>query len=639
MCGICGVVDYGGLDAEIDSRLTAMVRVLRHRGPDQSGTFRDQTAALGHARLSIIDLTDGRQPLANEDRTVWITYNGEVYNFERLRAELAAKGHSFRTKTDTEVIVHLYEEEGIDCVHRLRGMFAMAIWDALRGELYLLRDRVGIKPLYYALHNGRLIFASEIKAILTHGGVARTVREDALSDYLTFLYVPAPKTMFKDIFKLPAGHWLRFSERGLSIRQYWDLEPAPGAVAGRAEVEAEIVRLLSESVKARLVSDVPLGAFLSGGVDSSAVVAMMALAGQKPLVTSSVGFREDHANELPYARRVARRYRTVHHEHLVTPRSVEVVEKLAWHYDEPFADYSAIPTYYVSRTARQFVTVALSGDGGDENFAGYRRYRFDLLERRFRRLLPPFLRRWAVMPLGRIYPKADWLPRVLRAKMVLKNVASDAASAYCRSVGFLSDEDKGAFLAPGLSRTLGGYQSEQIIRDFMARARQRGLHEPTYTDIKTYLVDDILTKVDRASMAVSLEVRVPMLDHVFMEFATGVPVSMKIDGQGQKSILKSALRPFLDAETLRRRKQGFTPPLVEWFRGPLRDMSGDLLLSPRAFYRDYLSAAVVQRAWRQHLRRVRNYAPLLWAVMMFELWGRTFLARDLAAVGAEVTVA
>jgi asparagine synthase (glutamine-hydrolysing) len=631
MCGICGTAACNGLDAHVEPRLHAMVESLRHRGPDQSGTYFDRQVALGHARLSIIDLSDGKQPLSNEDGTVWITYNGEVYNFRELRRELLSKGHRFRTRTDTEVIVHLYEEEGIDCVHRLRGMFAMAIWDARRRELYLIRDRVGIKPLYYTVLDGRLIFASELKGILAHGSVPRFVREDALSDYLTFLYVPSPKTMLKDIFKLPAGHWLRFSNRGVMVQKYWDLVPSPDAPPERAAIEGELIERLSESVRMRLVSDVPLGAFLSGGVDSSGVVAMMALAGQDPLVTTSIGFPDDRYNELPFARRVARRYRTAHHEHIVTPRAVSVVEKLAWHYDEPFADYSSIPTYYVSQAARAAVTVALSGDGGDENFRGYRRYRFDSLERCLRRLLPGTVRHWMVRPLARIYPKGDWLPRPLRAKVTLSNIATDAPTAYCRSVGFLSDDQKPAFFHPDFAASLDGYRSTDIIREHINRAHSNGLDETSYTDIKTYLVDDILTKVDRASMAVSLEVRVPLLDHPFMEFAAGVPPTMKIDRAGQKSILKSALTPYLDNETLYRRKQGFTPPIAEWLRRELREMVEDLLFSGPAAYADYYNPTAVRRCWGQHLRGIRNYAPLLWAVLMFELWSRNFLTGDIAS--------
>ncbi len=625
MCGICGIVDFKGRSADFESRLPGMVRVLRHRGPDESGTWTDNCAGLGHARLSIIDLAEGRQPMSNEDETVWITYNGEAYNFQALREELAAKGHRFRTRTDTEVIVHLYEEEGIDCVNRLRGMFAFGIWDARAEAMYLVRDRLGIKPLYYTVLNGRLIFGSEIKAILAHGGVPRAVREDALSDYLTFLYVPAPKTMFRDIFKLEPGHWLRFDAQGLRQQQYWDLEPAEPFDRGRESIERNLVDKLAESVRLRLVSDVPLGAFLSGGVDSSSVVAVMSRLGEGRVVTTSVGFQEKRYNELPFARRVAERYHTQHYEEVVRPEATSIVETLAWHYDEPFADYSAIPTYYVSQAARRHVTVALSGDGGDENFAGYRRYRFDLMERRIRSLLPTCFRRWFLRPLARIYPKADWLPRPLRAKVTLGNLAVDAPTAYCRSVGFLSDEQKAAFYTGDLAGTLRGYRSADIIRGYMNKASRNNLSQLLYTDIKTYLVDDILTKVDRASMAVSLEVRVPLLDHIFVEFAQRVPAEMKIEGREGKGILKSAMRPYLSDETLYRKKQGFTPPIAEWMRGPLRDMVGDLLLGRDAAYVDYIDRAVVKKAWREHQSGLRNYEPLLWAVLMFELWARKFL--------------
>jgi len=602
-----------------------MMDTLRHRGPDESGMWVEPRAALGHRRLSIIDLSDGKQPLSNEDGSVWITYNGEVYNFQELREQLVAKGHSFRTRTDTEVIVHLFEEEGIACVDRLRGMFAFAIWDARCGTMYLVRDRLGIKPLYYTVQDGRLIFGSEIKAILAHGDVPRAVREDALSDYLTFLYVPAPKTMFRGISKLEPGHWLRFDSRGAVQNQYWDLRAGEPFDLDRPRLEEQLVEELLESVRLRLVSDVPLGAFLSGGVDSSSVVAMMRRAGQDPLLTVNVGFEESRYDESRFARRVAERYRTEHYEEVVRPQAASVVERLAWHYDEPFADYSSIPTYYVSQAARRHVTVALSGDGGDENFAGYRRYRFDLMERRVRRMLPSPVRRWLVGPLAQLYPKADWLPRPLRAKSTLGNLAVDPATAYCRSVGFLSDEDKCRFHTGDLVRSLGGYRSSEIIRDTMARAGRNGLSQLLYTDLKTYLVDDILTKVDRASMAVSLEVRVPLLDHIFVEFASRVPDGMKIEGRQGKSILKSAMRSHLDDGTLYRAKQGFTPPLIEWLRGPLKEMAGDLLLAPQAVYADYIEPSVVRKSWQAHQSGMRNMAPLLWAVMSFELWARRFL--------------
>jgi len=625
MCGICGFADFVKRPDDPETRLARMVETLMHRGPDGHGIYADSYAGLGHTRLSIIDVSEGRQPLSNEDGTVWITYNGEVYNFPVLRRELESKGHCFRTRTDTEVIVHLFEEEGIAGVARLRGMFAFAIWDARRRVMYLVRDRIGIKPLYYTVLNGRLIFGSEIKAILAHGQIPRALREDSLSDYLTFLYVPAPKTMFRDIWKLEPAHWLRFDARGVQKQEYWDLRPAEPLAHTREQVGRALVEQLAEAVRLHLVSDVPLGAFLSGGIDSSAVVAMMAQAGQNPLITTSVGFRERRYNELPFARRVAERFGTHHHEVIVCPDATRVVDALAWHYDDPFADYSSIPTYYVSLAARQHVTVALSGDGGDENFAGYRRYRFDLLERRVRRLLPGWVRRRVLRPLAAAYPKADWLPRPLRAKVTLGNIALDAPTAYCISVGFLSDGQKAAFLTADLQRTLDGYQSADIIRSWMRRAPGPGLGELLYTDIKTYLPDDILTKVDRASMAVSLEVRPPLLDHVFMEFAHRIPAEMKLCRGVSKAVFKSALRPYLDHETLYRLKQGFTPPVGEWMRGPLREMVGDLLLSRRAAYAAFIQHAAVERAWELHQLGLRDHTGLLYALLAFEMWAQRFL--------------
>ncbi len=625
MCGICGIVNVNGLPPEATRLLPGMVGTLRHRGPDQDGLWNDSHAAFGHARLSIIDLSDGRQPMSNEDGTVWIAFNGEIYNYRELRQDLEARGHRFRTHSDTEVLVHLYEERGIEGVSALRGMFAYAIWDAPRCSLFLVRDQIGIKPLYYCRQNEELIFGSEIKAILARGGINRRVRADALSDYLTFLYVPSPKTMFEGIYKLPAGHWLQLDSNGLKLQQYWDLPPVQSDEGSDAELEEELIARLRASVGSQLVSDVPLGAFLSGGVDSSAVVAMMALAGQEPLITTSVGFDEQQYNELPYARQVADRYCTQHFEEMVQPDSARVVETLSWHYDEPFADYSAIPTYYVSLATRRHVTVALSGDGGDENFAGYRRYRFDLAERAVRRWTPAVLRKGLLGPMGWLYPKADWLPRPLRAKATLENLACDAPEAYCRSVGFLNDQTKQPLLSGDIQAQLGSYRSADIIRQYMAKGGSDDLGQLMYVDFKTYLVDDILTKVDRASMAVSLEVRPPMLDVGFVEFARRIPARLKIRGGQGKVILKSALRPYVDDRILYRPKKGFTPPLTEWIRRPLRQMMGDLILSPSACYRDYLSQDAVQRAWKAHQSRLSDFTPLLWAVLMFELWARRFL--------------
>lgn len=624
MCGICGILDFDAPDGELPGRLGAMIDTLRHRGPDAQGRWATRCCALGHARLSIIDLADGAQPMCNEDGSVWITYNGEVYNFPALREDLIARGHRFKSRCDTEVILHLYEELGPACVESLRGMFAFAVWDGRRGEMLLARDRLGIKPLYYTFQGEKLIFGSEIKAILAHGGVNRSVRPDALSDYLTFLYVPAPKTMFEGILKLPAGHWLRVTREGSELRQYWDL-PAGEIEDEPARIEQQLRDRIEESVRMRMISDVPLGAFLSGGLDSSAVVAAMAKASSGPVVTASVGFNEEAFNELPHARRVAQRFGTQHHEEIVTPQAAQVLQTLAWHYDEPFGDDSAVPTYYVSQAARRYVTVALSGDGGDENFAGYRRYRFDLAERRLRRMLPGWLRRGLVAPLGDWYPKADWLPRPLRAKVTLQNIADDPAGAYCRSVGFLTDEQKPAFLAPDVTAALAGYRSDDTIRRYMNAAPRGDLQQLLYTDIKTYLAEDILAKVDRASMAVSLEVRVPLLDHKLVEYVHQIPAALKLRrGQG-KAIFKSAMAPVLGAETVYRPKQGFTPPVGPWLRGPLKEMAQDLLLCERPAYGEYLRRGAIESAWRQHQAGLRDYTALLYPVLMLELWARRFL--------------
>lgn len=635
MCGICGIIDLSGNTGDIAGRLPNMVAVLHHRGPDQVGAWADDRAALGHTRLSIIDVTDGRQPLSNEDGTVWIAYNGELYNFQPLREELKEKGHRFRTRTDTEVIVHLFEEEGIRCVDRLRGMFAFAIWDSRAKTAYLVRDQIGIKPLFYCMQGGRLIFGSEIKAILAHGDIPRTVREDALSDYLAFQYVPGPKTMFRDIFKLEAGTWLRLNAQGMHKETYWDIPPRSSQQGDRARTEKELVAALAESVKMQLVSDVPLGAFLSGGVDSSAIVAMMSLAGQDPLITICAGFNEKRYDESPFARRVAERYRTHHVEEVVQPEATRIVETLSWHYDEPFADYSAVPTYYVSKAARQHVKVALSGDGGDENLAGYRRHRLELFERRIRQMLPTWFRKGIIGPLARVYPKADWLPRPLRAKVTLEAIAADRETAYCRSVGFLSECEKAAFFTGDCGRILKDYRSVDIIRSWMKKGNRNGLDEILYTDAKMFLVDDILTKVDRASMAVSLEVRPPILDHRFVEFMHQIPPSMKIEGSQGKAVFKSAMRPYLDQETLYRPKQGFELPLSQWMRGPLREMVGDLLLGPHVAYGDYIDRSTVDHVWRAHQSGIGEFAAVLWSLLMLELWLRKFVVGEV--VGSSVT--
>jgi asparagine synthase (glutamine-hydrolysing) len=625
MCGIAGVVDAGGLSPRDGEAIGPMVASLHHRGPDDSGTFRDGFAALGHARLSIIDTSSaGHQPMANEDESVWIVFNGEIYNFPELHASLVARGHRFRSRCDTEAIVHLYEDHGERCVDHLRGMFAFAIWDQKRRRLLLARDRVGIKPLYYRHDGTRLVFGSEIKAILQAPDVPRRINPEALQDYLTFFWVPAPKTIFDGVAKLPAGHTAVFDGHGLRVRQYWDLHFPEPLRDGEEALRERFLAELEESVRIHMLSDVPLGAFLSGGLDSSSVVATMARLSPSPVVTNSIGFEEEAFNELEYADAVAGKFHTDHHREVVRPDAVDLVERLAWHYDEPFADPSAIPTYCVSRMARGNVTVALSGDGGDENMAGYRKYRFHQAERRVRALVPGPLRRLVFGPLGRLYPKADWLPRALRAKSTLQNLGSGDAEAIYRSRAVHDPETCRALVRPDVLPR--GYDPLSVIEGHYRRSDAAGsLNRELYVDIKTYLVDDILTKVDRASMAVSLEVRVPLLDHKLVEFMASIPPGLKLRGGRGKYLFKQAVRPILGDEIVDRGKMGFSVPLGEWFRGPLRELAEDTLFSPDAFTRSVLEVDEVRRAWRQHQTGLRSFGPLVWAVLMLEQWGRNFL--------------
>lgn len=625
MCGIAGIANLEGLTEAEQVALPEMVRSLRHRGPDANGFFTDPRVGLGHARLSIIDLSTGQQPMSNEDGSIWIVFNGEIYNFPELRDRLTARGHRFRSLCDTEAIVHLYEEEGEDCVHSLRGMFAFAIWDQPRRRLFLARDRLGIKPLYYSRRGDRVVFGSEIKAILEVRDVPRELEVRALADYLTFMWIPAPRTIFRDVCKLPAGHVATLDERGFRVREYWDLSFPEPAETNPALLTERFLAELEESVGVHLLADVPLGAFLSGGIDSSSVVAMMARLMEEPVITNSIGFEEDGYNELRYADVVAERFHTRHHRHIVRPDAVDVVERLAWHYDEPFADNSAVPTYYVSKMARQNVTVALSGDGGDENMAGYRRYQLSQFERLVRRAIPGTIRRPVFGLASRLYPKADWLPRFLRAKSTLRNLASEDLEAIYRSQSILAPEFCRGLLQPAVVDALDGYDSLEVFDHFYRKTDAKDpLSRELYVDIKTYLVDDILTKVDRASMAVSLEVRVPVLDHKLVEFMATIPPHLKLRRGRGKYLFKRAMRPILGPGIVDRRKMGFVVPLRSWLMGPLREMVEDTIFSSSAKVRSWLDMRKVRWAWDQHRIGLRNMDNLLWAVLMLEHWARNF---------------
>ena len=645
MCGITGILHLDGKPVD-SSVLKAMADTLSHRGPDAEGFYLNHqpeqppssvppapctvyrapctvTVGLAHRRLSIIDLSSGHQPMSNEDESVWIVFNGEIYNFQDLRKELISRGHIFKTNSDTEVIVHAYEEWGEDCVERLRGMFAFAIWDQRNQRLFLARDRLGIKPLYYFWDGKRLLFGSEIKSILAYPGVHRNINIQALYDYFRLLYIPAPKSIFKDIFKLPAGHILTMGpDSNLAVQQYWDLRFESEERISEQEWCARILEKLQEAVKIRLISEVPLGAFLSGGIDSSAVVGLMASLLDEPVKTASIGFEEQKFNELPYARQIASHFGTDHHEEIVRSDAIAILEKLAWYFDEPFADSSAVPTYYVSQVARKKVTVALSGDGGDENFAGYRRYYFDLLENQLRGIFPTFFRKYAIGGLAKIYPKADWAPQIFRAKTLLTNLSLDPMEGYFNSMSWFGNI-KNNILSKELHSELCGYSTLEVFKNHYAKAPTNdSLSAIQYVDIKTYLVDDILTKVDRASMAHALEVRVPILDHEFMELVAQIPATLKLCGKTGKYIFKKALESLLPGDILYRKKMGFSIPLSQWLRSELKDLFEESVFSSSAISASFLEMKIVRQMWRQHQSGTRDWGPELWTILFWEKWGR-----------------
>ena len=630
MCGIAGLVFTDPSHPVDRELLRRMTDVMAHRGPDAHGFHVGRGVGLGHRRLSIIDVSGGDQPMFNEDRTKCVVFNGEIYNFQELRPELEARGHRFATRSDTETIVHAYEEYGEQCVERFRGMFAFALWDDTRRRLLLARDRVGKKPLYY-LHNAEgLYFASELKALLQDAALKRVVDPEALDGYFSFGAVPAPRTILQGVAQVQPAHYLVWEAGQLRIVEYWDVPY--GTILHRSEGETleAFGEVFDEAVRLRMISDVPLGAFLSGGVDSSAVVVAMARHSDRPVVTTSVGFMERAYSELDHARAVSQTVRSDHHEVVVQPRAVEILPRLVWHLDEPFADSSALPTYYVSKAARERVTVALSGDGGDEVFAGYqRRYGLNRWEARLRRWLPPWVRERVLGPIGRIYPKADWLPRPLRAKYLLQNLGMTFEQAYFNDLSLFRPEEKARLLSPEFASQLNGSDPFDTFARHFDRVRGLDtLNRLLYVDLKTWLANDILVKVDRMSMANSLEVRSPLLDHKVIEFAATVPPELKYRGRVSKYLLKRHLEGRVPRSVIYRSKQGFEIPVAAWLRGELREMSEDLLVSPRALGRGYVRPGRVREIWGAHQRKERNHSAQLWALMVLELWHRIFLEGD-----------
>jgi asparagine synthase (glutamine-hydrolysing) len=630
MCGIAGFIGEGKLSHQDRAAvLDRMCRVIEHRGPDDQGTFIKGEAALGMRRLSIIDLAGGHQPISNEDGTVTVVFNGEIYNYRELQGELEAHGHLFKTNSDTEAIVHAYEEYGEQCVNRLRGMFAFAVWDERKKKLFLARDRVGKKPLYYSdTRGGSFIFGSELKALLEHPEATRDVNLEAVDEYLSFGYVPDPLCIFRDVKKLPPGHYLTLVNGNISVKKYWDFNYEPVEFSDEEEILDRLRVLLDEAVRMRLVSDVPLGAFLSGGIDSTAVVGLMARNLDRPVKTFSIGFNEDSFNELKYARIAARRFGTDHHEFIVTPEICQIVDELVWHFDEPFADSSAIPTYMVSKLAREHVTVVLSGDGGDELFAGYDRYITDRKRSGFARI-PRSLRHGMMQPLSRRLPHGAW------GRNFIHNIALDPLDRYIDSVSVFTSLNKTSLCTDSFRAQLHDQsQVAECLRDCAVQAKTgERLDQILYIDSKMYLPGDILTKVDRMSMAVSLEVRSPLLDHKLIEFVTRIPASMKLRGLQSKHILKRAVQDIVPAEILNRSKQGFGLPIGMWINQQLRERMRDTLMDLRARQRGYLKQEYVTKLLDEHERGRRDHSTALWALLMLELWHRSFVDGDVGSEG------
>jgi asparagine synthase (glutamine-hydrolysing) len=635
MCGVVGLFDLDGRREVDRALLDRMNETQHHRGPDGGGLHVEPGVGLGHRRLSIIDLSTGQQPLYNEDGSVVVVFNGEIYNFQALIPELSALGHVFKTKSDTEVIVHAWEAWGPACVERFRGMFAFALWDRNRETLFLARDRLGVKPLHYALlRDGTLIFGSELKSLLAHPALERETDPFAVEEYFALGYVPEPRTIFRGVHKLPPAHMLvvRRGQPLPAATEYWDVRFTLDRSLSEGEACEELVRRLRESVRLRMISDVPLGAFLSGGVDSSAVVAVMAGVSAEPVNTCSIAFADPAFDESAYARMVAERYRTRHFVDQVESDDFDLIDTLAGLYDEPYADSSALPTYRVCELARKHVTVALSGDGGDETFAGYRRYRLHLMEERMRGPVPLAVRRPVFGLLGRVYPKADWAPRVFRAKTTFEALARDSVSAYFHSVSILRDAMRRQLFSNAFRAQIDGYSAAEVFHRHAARA---GTDDPLalvqYLDLKTYLVGDINTKVDRASMAHALEVREPLMDHPLVEWMATLPNPMKVRGQEGKVLLKKAMEPHLPHELMYRPKMGFAVPLARWFRGPLRARVRDAVLGERLADTGLFNTAYLKRLVEDHQSGMRDYSAPLWTLLMFEAFLGTTQGAGVAA--------
>ncbi len=625
MCGIVGIVRYD--KAEVDHDLVArMCTAIRHRGPDDDGFYFNGAVGLGMRRLAIIDLKSGQQPIHNRDRSAWIVFNGEIYNYLELRAQLEKLGHSFYTNSDTEAIIHAYDQYGKDCPKHLRGMFAFAIWDERTQELFLARDRVGKKPLLYAQVNGQFVFGSEFSALLQHPDISKDIDFEALNHYLSFMCVPAPLTAYRAIRKLEPGHSLRFRNGEIKIERYWQPDFSKKVDISEQEAGEQAIRILRDAVKVRLMSEVPLGAFLSGGIDSSAVVALMSEESSTPVKTFSIGFEEQDFSELHHARRVAEHVGADHHEFIVRPDALEVLPILVEHYGEPYADSSAVPTYYVARETRKHVTVALNGDGGDESFAGYERYAAMRVAEKYHRI-PAVLRETVVRQAIELMPSSETKRSRLRdVKRFVEAASLPKAERYLRWVSVFDSQAKLDLYTDTFRRQTQPNPAAGIIDPWFARANGSGIVDAALlTDIMTYLPNDLLVKVDIATMANSLEARSPFLDHHVIEFAASLPEKYKLRGLTTKYLLKRVLRKLLPAEILGRRKMGFGVPIGHWFRGKLQPFLRETILSEAALKRGLFKPDAVKRMVELHTRSERDYSHQLWTLLMLELWFQRFI--------------
>ena len=622
MCGICGT-SFRSQDKNVsESLLTKMCETIVHRGPDDIGVFTDQNFGMGMRRLSIIDLNTGHQPQFNEDGSLAIVFNGEIYNYRELRQKLIANGHKFQTDSDNESIIHAYEESGFECLQKLNGMFGFSIYDCKEKQLFLARDRVGIKPLYYYMDDEVFAFGSEIKPILQIGGIDRTIDVEALNLFLTFEYIPSPYSIFKKIRKIPPGHFLVYRDHSVKIHKYWDVEFNQDA---KYLEDDELRDLIRDAVKLRLVSDVPLGAFLSGGIDSSTIVGLMAESMDRPVKTFSIGFEDQSYNELNYARTIAKKFETEHTEFIIQPDAVDLVEKLVYHLDEPLGDFSIFPTYLVSKMARDYVTVVLSGDGGDELFAGYDTYIADKIAGRFQ-ILPKYLRNGVIKPIINLFPPQEQKKGMInKMRRFIEGIEYPEDLQHVRWMVFLSEMDRHQLFNADVSQSINGESTYEFIRSYFHQSSSSDrLNQQNFVDFKTYLVDNILVKVDRMSMATSLEARVPFLDHRVVESSFRIPGNLKLNGKNSKYILKRTMKDLLPKEILHRDKQGFSIPIKNWLRDELRQLMQDVLNPDKLKQQGIFDHTFVSKLVNEHLSGSENHSHRLWALMMFELWHDQF---------------